>query len=130
MGHDSNGKPVFTLVGQTSTNSAGRVGVGVPTITTYKGQAGTGILWVTDPNAGLQAFNAVPDSNGILVPIPISPTGGLNKFQRPAFGDGRLYVTDSSGHVICLGSPGRFSQMMSHELLMAVSSSCYNQIFS
>jgi len=104
LGLDASGAPLFTLVGQTSTNGAGRVGVGVPIVTTYKGQAGTGILWIADPSAGLQAFNAVP-VNGILTPIPLSPTGGLNKFQRPAFGDGRLYVSNSNGNVICLGSP-------------------------
>jgi iron transport multicopper oxidase len=77
---------------------------GIPTATSYKGQAGTGILWVTDPNAGLQAFNAVP-VNGVLTQLSLPPTGGLNKFQRPAFGDGRLYVSDANGNVICLGSP-------------------------
>lgn len=40
-----------------------------------------------------------------MTPISIPPTGGLNKFQRPAFGDGRLYVSDTNGNVICLGSP-------------------------
>lgn len=78
--------------------------LGIPTVTTYKGQAGTGILWISDPNAGLQAFNAVPQ-NGILTKIRIPATGGLNKFQRPAFGDARLYVSDNNGNVICLGSP-------------------------
>ncbi|EDO03017.1 hypothetical protein SS1G_05494 [Sclerotinia sclerotiorum 1980 UF-70] len=63
-----------------------------------------GILWISDPNAGLKAYNAVP-VNGILTPISLPPTGGLNKFQRPAFGDGRLYVSDTNGNVICLGSP-------------------------
>lgn len=77
---------------------------GIPTTTSYKGQAGTGILWIADPNAGLQAFNAVP-VNGVLTPLSLPPTGGLNKFQRPAFGDGRLYVSDVNGNVICLGSP-------------------------
>jgi iron transport multicopper oxidase len=105
LGLDGAGKPIFTLVGQTKTNGAGRVGIGLPTITTYKGQAGTGILWVTDPNNGLQAFNAVPDNTGTLTPIPLPATGGLNKFQRPAFGDGRVYVSDVNGHVYCLGSP-------------------------
>ncbi|KAK9366097.1 WSC domain-containing protein [Lipomyces kononenkoae] len=104
IGFDANGKPQFTLVGQTLTNSAGRVGTGIPTITTYQGQPGTGILWVADPDQGLQAFNAVP-ANGTLTPIPIPPTGGLNKFIRPAFGDGRVYVSDASGHVMCMGSP-------------------------
>ena len=77
---------------------------GIPTITTYKGQPGTGILWVSDPASGLQAFNAVP-VNGVLTQIPIPATGGLNKFQRPAFGDARLYTSDTNGNVICLGSP-------------------------
>ena len=104
LGFDSKGRPQFTLVGQSSTNSAGRVGVGIHTITSYQGQAGTGILWIADPDQGLLAFNAVP-VNGVLVPITIPPTGGLNKFIRPAFGDGRVYVSDTNGNVICLGSP-------------------------
>lgn len=29
----------------------------------------------------------------------------MNKFQRPTFGDGRLYVTDSQSNLYCLGSP-------------------------
>lgn len=121
LGHDQNGNPLFSKVGQTPDNSAGRVGVGVPTITTYKGtintswrchrpltiigQPGTGIVWVTDVEAGLKAYKAVPDANGNLVKINIAPTGGLNKFQRPAFGDSRLYVTDNKARLICLGSP-------------------------
>ncbi|PQE05793.1 wsc domain-containing protein [Rutstroemia sp. NJR-2017a BVV2] len=104
LGHDAQGAPLFTLFGQSQANSAGVVGIGIPTVTTYKGQAGTGILWVSDPNAGLKAYNAVP-VNGVLTPISLPPTGGLNKFQRPAFGNGRLYVSDTNGNVICLGSP-------------------------
>jgi iron transport multicopper oxidase len=104
LGHDPTGKPLFTLVGQTETSGAGRVGTGTPTITSYQGQPGTGILWISDPDQGLLAFNAVP-VNGVLTPIHIPPTGGLNKFIRPAFGDGRLYVSDTSGNVMCLGSP-------------------------
>ncbi|CZS96609.1 related to beta-1,3 exoglucanase precursor [Rhynchosporium agropyri] len=104
MGLDSNGAPSFTFVGRTNGPAAGRVGIGIPTTTTYKGQIGTGILWISDPNLGLQAYNAVP-VNGILQPIPLPATGGLNKFQRPAFGDGRLYTSDSNGNIMCLGSP-------------------------
>ena len=69
------------------------------------GQPGTGIVWVTDVEAGLKAYKAIPDSDGNLVRINIPPTGGLNKFLRPAFGDGRVYVTDNKARVICLGSP-------------------------
>ena len=38
LGHDQAGNPLFSKVGQSPDNSAGRVGVGVPTITTYKGR--------------------------------------------------------------------------------------------
>ena len=37
IGHDQSGAPLFSKVGQSPEKSAGRVGVGVPTITTYKG---------------------------------------------------------------------------------------------
>ncbi|KAI4261331.1 MAG: hypothetical protein L6R42_003465 [Xanthoria sp. 1 TBL-2021] len=104
LGLDQKGSPLFSKVGQSPENSAGRVGVGTPTVTTYKGQSGTGIVWVTDVDAGLKAYKAVPDASGNLIRINIPPTGGLNKFQRPAFGDGRLYVTAVS-RVICMGSP-------------------------
>ena len=105
LGHDNAGKPLFSLVGQATDNSAGRVGVGTPTITTNKNQPGTGIVWITDVDVGLKAYQPVPDGQGHLVRINLPPTNGLNKFQRPAFGDGRLYVTDTNGRVICLGSP-------------------------
>ncbi|KAL8952521.1 MAG: hypothetical protein Q9183_007382, partial [Haloplaca sp. 2 TL-2023] len=105
LGLNQNGAPLFSKVGQSPDSSAGRVGVGVPTVTTYKGQPGSGIVWVTDVDAGLKAYKAVPDENGNLVRIKIPPTGGLNKFLRPAFGDGRLYVTDNNARVICMGSP-------------------------
>ncbi|CAL3964329.1 unnamed protein product [Diplocarpon coronariae] len=104
MGLSSDGVPSFTLVGKTTGPAAGRVGVGIPATTSFKGQVGTGILWISDPSLGLQAFNAVP-VDGTLQPIPIVATGGLNKFQRPAFGDGRLYTTDTNGNIMCLGSP-------------------------
>ncbi|RDW79993.1 hypothetical protein BP6252_04631 [Coleophoma cylindrospora] len=105
FGLDNQGAPLFALAGTSKANGAGRVGIGPPTVTTYKGQAGTGIVWIADPNAGLVAYNAVPSLTGELTPIPLPPTGGLNKFQRPAFGDGRLYVSDNNGNVICMGSP-------------------------
>ncbi|KAL8719693.1 MAG: hypothetical protein Q9225_003325 [Loekoesia sp. 1 TL-2023] len=105
LGLDQNGSPLFSKAGQSADSSAGRVGVGVPTVTTYKGQPGTGIVWVTDVDGGLKAYKAVPDASGNLVRINIPPTGSLNKFQRPAFGDGRLYVTDNNARLICMGSP-------------------------
>ena len=38
LGHDQNGGPIFSQVGQSPDVSAGRVGVGVPTVTTYQGK--------------------------------------------------------------------------------------------
>ncbi|KAI9774328.1 MAG: hypothetical protein M1840_004222 [Geoglossum simile] len=104
LGKDAAGNPQFTLVAQTAENSAGRVGVGIPTITTLNGQAGTAILWVSDVDAGLRAYHAVPQ-NGVMVKINLPPTPAVHKFQRPVFGDGRLYLSASDGHIICLGSP-------------------------
>ncbi|KZF19452.1 WSC-domain-containing protein [Xylona heveae TC161] len=105
LGFDSTGKPVFSSVAQTRESSAGRVGVGIPTITTFQGKAGTAILWMCDPDAGLRAWYAVPGSDGYLKTINLPQVNGLNKFQRPAFGDTRLYVTDANGVLYCLGSP-------------------------
>lgn len=105
LGFSGTGKPVFSQVGQTHENSAGRVGVGIPTITTNKGKEGTAILWMCDPDAGLRAWYAVPQADGFLKRINIPQVNGLNKFQRPAFGDTRLYVTDPNGGLYCLGSP-------------------------
>ena len=105
LGFTGSGVPSFTSVGHTAANSAGRVGVGIPTVTSYQGKEGTGILWMCDPDAGLRAWHAVPGPDGLLQPITIPQVNGLNKFQRPAFGDTRLYVTDAQGTIYCLGSP-------------------------
>ena len=105
LGFSGSGVPIFSLVGQSHETSAGRVGVGVPTITSYKNQPGTSILWMCDPDAGLRAWYGVPGSDGFLKTINLPQVNGLNKFQRPAFGDTRLYVTDTTGTLYCLGSP-------------------------
>ncbi|TEY50792.1 hypothetical protein BOTCAL_0272g00040 [Botryotinia calthae] len=100
----SSGLPQFSKVGQTNEVSAGRVGVGIPTITSFNNQIGTAILWMTDPDAGIRAWYAVPQ-NGVLQEIKLPQIGGANKFQRPAFGNGRVYTTDSNGVLYCLGAP-------------------------
>ncbi|KAK0104489.1 hypothetical protein ONS95_004777 [Cadophora gregata] len=104
LGFTSGGVPQFSKVAETNEISAGRVGVGVPTITCLDGQPGTAILWMTDPDAGIRAWYAVPE-NGVMKNIPLPQIGGANKFQRPAFGDGRVYTTDANGVLYCLGSP-------------------------
>ena len=105
LGHDKNGVPQFNYAGKSNEVSAPRVGVGIPTITTYKGQPGTAILWLTDPNAGLRAWYAVPNSSQILHTINLPQIGGANKFQRPVFGNGMVFVTDANGNVYGLGAP-------------------------
>ena len=105
LGADKNGLPSFALAGATKETSAGRVGVGIPTITSLNGKPGTAILWMTDPDAGLRAWYAVPDATGTLKNIKMPQVNGINKFQRPGFGDTRLYVTDANGVLYCLGSP-------------------------
>lgn len=105
LGFDGAGVPQFAQVASTKETSAGRVGVGVPTITSLNGQPGTAILWMTDPDAGIRAWYAVPKSDGTMKSITMPQIQGVNKFQRPAFGDTRLYTTDASGNLYCLGSP-------------------------
>ena len=105
LGFDSHGVPLFTQAGATTEASAGHVGTGIPTITSDQGKAGTAILWMCDPDASLRAWYAVPNSDGTMKRINLPQVNGLNKFQRPAFGDTRLYVTDFQGAIYCLGSP-------------------------
>ncbi|CRK15143.1 hypothetical protein BN1708_011363 [Verticillium longisporum] len=105
LGHDTAGKPVFSLAGQSAwTATASRIGLGQVTVTSDNGQPGTGIVWVTDMTLGLVAFRAIPE-NGVLVPIQL-PSGlrGANKFQRPVFGDGRVYYQATTNRLYCLGT--------------------------
>jgi hypothetical protein len=104
LGLTPNGLPAFTNAGQTNEKSKCAIGTGLPTITTFKGQAGTAILWLTDPDAGLRAWYAVPKRNGTMQTINLPQIPGMNKWARPAFGDGRVYVTDAGGTLYCLGA--------------------------
>ncbi|KAI7279174.1 hypothetical protein KC343_g2034 [Hortaea werneckii] len=81
------------------------VGPGVPVITTFEGRPGTAIMWSTDPDAGPRAWYAVPNPDQTMTRINLPRIGGVNKFQRPAFGDGRVYTTDPNGVLYCLGAP-------------------------
>ncbi|PVH89547.1 WSC-domain-containing protein [Cadophora sp. DSE1049] len=103
LGFDTNGRPSFTLVAQTDENTAGSVGTGPPTITTYDNQPGTAMLWIMDTN-GVRAYYAVP-VNGKMVRIPISAAYGMTKFSRVSFGNGRYYVTGFNGAIMGYGAP-------------------------
>jgi hypothetical protein len=99
LGFTDTGVPTFTQVSQTPDVSAGRVGTGPATVTTYQGQEGTAILWIVDPDAGLRAYYAVPvDGNMTKINLPITPA--VSGFQRPAFGNGRFYISTSDGQVL------------------------------
>ena len=104
LGHESDGKPIFSLAGTSDFVSAGRVGVGQMTVTSDNGKPGTGIVWVTDVNGGLVAFRAVPE-DGKMIPVPLPKTPGTNKYQRPVFGDSKVFVQTTTNRLFCLGSP-------------------------
>ena len=38
-----------------------------------------------------------------MIRIQLPPTPSVSKFQRPSFGDGRLYLSTSNGYIQCLG---------------------------
>ena len=105
LGFNTAGVPLLSFAGKTAENSAGRVGPGIPTITTNKGRPGTAIMWSTDPDAGLRAWYAVPKPDQTMQRINLPQIAGINKFQRPAFGDGKVYTTDANGVLYCLGAP-------------------------
>jgi hypothetical protein len=104
LGFTDTGVPTFTQVSQTPDVSAGRVGTGPATVTTYQGQPGTAILWVVDPDAGLRAYNAVP-VDGVMTKINLPVTPAVSGFQRPAFGNGRFYISTADGKVLVSPTP-------------------------
>ncbi|KAL6711364.1 hypothetical protein ACN47E_005895 [Coniothyrium glycines] len=93
---------LFTLAAKSSLDNAHWGGVGVPSVTSNHGRPGSGIVWVTDVRRGLLAFKAVP-VNGSLVELSLPRIEGAGKFGRPVFGDGRVYMVDGKGRLICLG---------------------------
>ena len=99
----TNSSQLFTLAGKSSASNPHLVGVGIPTVTSNQGKPGSGIVWVTEPEKGLLAFKAVPE-NGTLVELKLPKVEGTNKYGRPAFGDGRVYVVDGQGRLIALGA--------------------------
>ena len=66
---DSNGNPAFTHVADSPDNNAFILGVGHGTVTSLNGQAGTGLVWVSDVEGyNLRIYNAVP-TNGAMTLI-------------------------------------------------------------
>ncbi|KAF2873117.1 hypothetical protein BDV95DRAFT_605683 [Massariosphaeria phaeospora] len=98
----ANASALFSFAGKASNSNALWGGAGVPTVTSRNGEAGSGVVWITDPNRGLLAYRAVPQ-NGSLVEIKLPKVEGAGKFSRPVFGDGRVYVIDGQGRLVALG---------------------------
>lgn len=61
-------------------------------------------VWMADVNQGLVPFNAVPQG-GKLIPYTFVSSGRLTKFQRPGFGNTRVY-TSRQNSVLGFGPPG------------------------
>ena len=102
---DGNGNPAFTRVADSAEKAAYVLGVGHGTTTSLNGQAGSGLLWVTDVEGfNLRVYNAVPQ-NGALQLIQTANIPGITKFTRAVFGDGRAYFGTTQGTVYCFGSP-------------------------
>lgn len=79
--------------------------MGHGTTTSLNGQAGTGLLWVSDVDGyNLRVYNAIP-VNGQLQLIKTANVAGITKFTRPVFGDGRAYLGTVQGALYCFGSP-------------------------
>jgi hypothetical protein len=56
-------------------------------------------MWLVDPDAGIRAYNAeLVNGNMTGIPLPVSPNP--SKFQRPAFGHGRYYLSTVDGQVL------------------------------
>ena len=99
------GVPSFTKVADSPEKNAYILGVGHGTVTSLRDQPGTGLVWTSDvENANLRIYNAVP-KNGELELIKSFVIPGTTKFQRPVFGDGRVYHTTTLGWFYGFGSP-------------------------
>ncbi|KAL8832686.1 MAG: hypothetical protein Q9170_004784 [Blastenia crenularia] len=102
---DSSGNPAFTKVADSPEKAAYVLGVGHGAATSFNGQAGTGLYWMTDVDGyNLRIYNAVPQG-GVLQLIKTANVPGVTKFSRPVFGDGRAYVGTTQGLLYAFGSP-------------------------
>lgn len=100
-----NGEPIFTQVAESPEKTAYILGVGHGTTTSMNRQPGSGLYWVTDiQGLNLRVYNAVPQ-NGKLQLIKGLNIPGQIKFSRPSFGNGRAYMTTSTGELVMVGSP-------------------------
>ncbi|KAJ3176268.1 hypothetical protein HK101_010463 [Irineochytrium annulatum] len=95
----------FSFAGQAKNNA--RQFSGSPIVTSMNGAPGSAIVWYMDYSSSIYAFKAVPQ-NGDLAPLFSASVAGIyafNKFTRPAFSQGSVYIVTSDGRMIKYGSP-------------------------
>ncbi|KAJ3118731.1 hypothetical protein HDU96_009320 [Phlyctochytrium bullatum] len=105
---DSAGLPKFVTAGAALDKT--RQYSGSPVVTSINGQDDTGIVWYIDFSGALTAYRAVPVNNVLQVLYSDTPSGvyPYNKFQRPGFGNGRVYTVTGDGRMFAYGSPTDF----------------------
>ena len=102
---DDSGNPTFTKVADTLEKNAYVLGTGHASVTSLRGQAGSGLLWVSDVDGyNLRIYNAVPQA-GQMQLLKAMNVPGITKFTRLVFGDGRAYMGSTIGALYCFGSP-------------------------
>lgn len=93
------------MVADSPTKNAGPIGVGHGTVTSLNDQPGTGLVWTSDVQGGnLRIYKAIPE-NGLLVQLKSFNINSVTKFNRPVFGDGRVYMGTTNGYLHGFGSP-------------------------
>ncbi|KAJ3097714.1 hypothetical protein HDU97_004598, partial [Phlyctochytrium planicorne] len=102
-------KAGFVVTGQSPFPS--KQYAGSPIVTSLNGQDDTGLVWVADYSGTLTAFHAVPQGGNMVVAFSDSLEGlyPIEKFVRPAFHKGKVYVVSSSGRLYAYGSPTNFA---------------------
>lgn len=87
-------------------------GSGGPVVTSNGTDPASAVVWeenrgATATSGTLEAFRAIPDSQGQLPLLWSVPIGTASKFALPATDSGRVYVGTLDGHVIGFGSPDK-----------------------
>jgi hypothetical protein len=97
--------PYFNPVATTDEVNAGRLSVGHGTVTSM-GQAGTGLLWVSDMDgSSLRIYDPIPGPDSKMTLLNSFATPAVSKFSKIAFGDGIVYQTTMQGWLYAYGSP-------------------------
>jgi hypothetical protein len=107
-GLDGNGKPTFSLVGN-STDAFG-FSSGSPIISSNQTQSGSALVWVvwssdsTGSNAQLRAYDPIPVNGTMHLRFSI-PIGQASKFSVPVISNNRVILGTRDGKLHSYGSP-------------------------